>query len=67
MKKGMEKKAVDGRIFKQMECRSEYLNIGWQKWEYLSKIIDTDIDLAESTHELLTIAEGKYWSIWVGF
>lgn len=45
--------------------RSEYLNIGWQKWEYLSKIID--IDLAESTRELLTIAEGKYWSIWVGF
>lgn len=68
-KKGWKKKAIDGRIFKQMDGiqRSEYLNIGWQKWEYLSKIIDTDIDLAESTHELLTIAEGKYWSIWVGF
>lgn len=35
----------------------------WMTKVRVFKIIDTDIDLAESTRELLTIAEGKYWSI----
>lgn len=57
----------DRRIFKQ---RGEYLNIGLRvdgKSESIivasvfeQNYIDIDIDLVESTRELLIIAEGKY-------